>query len=79
MKFSGFGSQIMNLFAAAVYYEEHENRSIMVNEQTYMYRLNKTIGVLTGFFTPQFPVIDTAEQQRALVDGEKHMIKHGRG
>jgi hypothetical protein len=68
MKFSGFGSQIMNLFAAAVYYEEHENRSIMVDEQTYMYRLNKTIGVLTGFFTPQFPVIDTAEQQRALVE-----------
>jgi len=67
LELSGFGSQMINLFSAAIYYEEKQNRSMIVDEHTYMYRSNET-GVLSAYFTPQFPVIDNVQQQHRLID-----------
>ena len=61
--FSGLGSQLMNFFAKAVYFAERENRSMIAIESHYPhYRLNETMGVFSGYFSPQFPVIDTRDQ-----------------
>jgi hypothetical protein len=62
---SGLCSQLMNLFAQAIYYEETESRTITADESTYEYRLNASVGVLTGFFSPGFPVFDSDAQQQA--------------
>jgi hypothetical protein len=63
---SGLGSQLMNFFAKAIYFEEAQNRSMIAIESTYRYRRNASVGVLTGFFTPQFPVIDTGKQYPSI-------------
>ena len=59
---SGLGSQLMNFYAQVVYMAEHRNRSMIAMETTYGYRFNESLGVLTGFFTPHFPVVDTSLQ-----------------
>ena len=85
MKRTGMGSQIPNFFAQAVYFAEHENRTMMVDESIYRYRQNETSGLFTSYFTPTFPVIDTMAQQEAWI--QPHMpdqrhnysdwVKHG--
>jgi len=64
---SGLGSSLINLFVNAAYFKDTQNRSLgCVCEHQYRYRLNSSAGVLTGFFTPQFPVIDVPEQLSLL-------------
>jgi len=66
--YCGLGSSLINLFVNAAFFKDLQNRSsICVYESHYHYRLNASIGVLTGFFTPQFPVIDTPEQYSLLL------------
>jgi hypothetical protein len=64
---SGIGSQVLNFFAHAIYLKDTENRTMVADTSTYGNRYNKTVGLLTGYFTPMFPVIDTAEQQEELI------------
>jgi len=54
------------MFVNAAYFKEIQNRSLCVSKVHYGYRLNATIGVLTGFFTPQFLVMDVPEQHSVL-------------
>ena len=65
---SGIGSQIMGLFGQSIFFEEQQNRSIIIDEVTYPYRYNESVGLFTAYFTPQFPVIDTVEQQREWIE-----------
>jgi len=58
----GLGSQLLNLFVNAAYFKDKQNRSLCIIESHYSYRFNASVGVLTGFFTPHFPVIDVPEQ-----------------
>lgn len=59
---SGLGSQLMNFFLKVIFFEEVHNRTPVVIESTYSYRRDATHGVLTGFFSPRFPVIDEVSQ-----------------
>jgi len=65
--YCGLGSSLVNLFVNAAYFKDMQNRSLCVIESHYCYRFNASVGVLTGFFTPHFPVIDTPEQQSAWI------------
>jgi hypothetical protein len=65
---SGIGSQILGLFGQAIFFEEQQNRSIIIDEVTYPYRYNESVGLFTAYFTPQFPVIDSIEQQREWIE-----------
>ncbi|KAL7516884.1 hypothetical protein ACHAWX_001854, partial [Stephanocyclus meneghinianus] len=63
---SGLGSTLMNLFGQIVYHSETSNRHPIANLTNYGYRRNSTAELLTGFFSPRFPVVDQ-EEQVALV------------
>ena len=54
----GFGSQMMNLFGHQFYFEVVQKRRFLVDESLYSYRRSEDQGVLTGFFTPDMPVLD---------------------
>ena len=68
LKTSGMGSQLLNFFAQAIYFEEFEKRSMIIDEATYQYRFNESVGLFTAYFTPKFPVIDTVEQQQKWIE-----------
>jgi hypothetical protein len=57
----------MNFFAHAVYFKETNNLNMIADTATYRNRYNETVGLLTGYFTPKFPVIDTPEQQEESI------------
>jgi Alpha-(1,6)-fucosyltransferase N- and catalytic domains len=59
---SGLGSQLINLFAKMIYLRDVHNRQIIVDESQYGYRKNASVGVLTGYFSPKFKVIDTVDE-----------------
>lgn len=59
---SGLGSQLMNFFLKVIFFELVHNRTPVVIESTYKYRRDAAHGVLTGFFSPRFPVIDEVSQ-----------------
>lgn len=66
-KSHGMGSALLNMFATAAYMNATQpQRTLVVVETFYAYkpehRAESTAGVLTGWFTPQFPVIDTLAQ-----------------
>ena len=59
----GFGSNIMNMFIKHIYKEDTQNRTgFIVDESIYPYRWNETTGFFRGYFTPQFPIIDSPAQ-----------------
>jgi len=62
LSLSGLGSQLVNMFTNAAYFKDTQSRSLCAIESSYGYRQNASVGVLTGFFTPGFPVIDVPEQ-----------------
>jgi hypothetical protein len=64
---SGIGSNLLNFFAQAVYLKETRNLNMLADTATYRNRYNETVGLLTGYFTPKFPVIDTPEQQEEFI------------
>ena len=65
---SGLCSQLLNFFATALYFKEfNNNRTMIADEATYIYRRNETVGVLRGFFTPQFPTIETEREQQLWI------------
>ena len=63
---SGLGSSLMNLFSQILYLGETYNRAPIAFLGNYGYRRNATVGLLTGFFSPRFPVLDQ-EEQYALI------------
>jgi hypothetical protein len=65
--YSGIGSQLLGFFAHAILLKETQNRTMVADTSTYSNRYNRTVGLLTGYFTPKFPVIDTAEQQEEFI------------
>jgi Alpha-(1,6)-fucosyltransferase N- and catalytic domains len=67
--YSGLGSNMMNMFAKMVYLGENYSRTVIAVESQYGYRRNDSVGVLTGFFSPTFHVIDRIEQH-AEIDKE---------
>jgi hypothetical protein len=58
----GLGAVLMNLFYKMLFMEDVYARQVIVDETVGKYRRNQTMGVLTGYFTPQMPVIDTKRQ-----------------
>ena len=68
LKRTGIGSQLLNLFASVIYYREHENRNLIVDETTYHYRLSASVGLMEGYFTPKLPVIQSATRMREWVE-----------
>lgn len=67
---SGFGSQIMNAVGQAVYFQETQGRSMIVDESFYPYgrRFNDSRGLLSLYFTPQFPVIGSFSEFETMVE-----------
>jgi len=63
---AGLGSNLMNLFSQVLYLGETYNRTPIAFLGNYGYRRNATVGLLTGFFSPRFPVLDQ-EKQYALI------------
>jgi hypothetical protein len=58
----GLGCAVMNAAAAAIYFSDRQQRSVIIDSSMYnKYRRNRTQGVLLGYFTPQFPVIDSPD------------------
>ena len=56
---SGLCSQLMMLLVIQLYYEKGCHRKFMVDESFFGgYRRSSSEGILTGFFTPQMPVLD---------------------
>ena len=60
---SGFGSQVMNLLVTQLYYDKACHRNLIVDESFFGYRRSSSEGVLTGFFTPQMPVLDEVKDR----------------
>ena len=55
----GFGSFTINMLLLAIYLEEGQGRTLVVDtSHCSKYRWNETLGVYTGFFQTKFPVID---------------------
>lgn len=63
---AGLGSNLMNLFSQTLYLGETYNRTPIAFLGNYGYRRNATVDLLTGFFSPRFPVLDR-EEQYALI------------
>jgi len=57
LKGSGLGSQIINTLVMALYFQETQNRTaIILDESVYgEYRRNQTVGFWEGFLTPRSP------------------------
>jgi hypothetical protein len=64
----GLGSVLMNLFYKMLYMEEAHSRTVIVSETLDHYRRSQRQGVLTGWFTPQMPVVDTKQQGQDIMD-----------
>jgi hypothetical protein len=65
---SGLCSQLVNLLPVQFLYENVYHRNLLVDESFYEgYRRNSSEGVLTGFFTPQMPVLDEIKQRPDFV------------
>jgi len=61
---SGLCSQLMMLLVSQLYYEKACHRNFMVDESFFGgYRRSSSEGVLTGFFTPQVPVLDEVKDR----------------
>mmetsp|Transcript_24342 Transcript_24342/g.36211 ORF Transcript_24342/g.36211 Transcript_24342/m.36211 type:complete len:682 (+) Transcript_24342:77-2122(+) len=61
---SGLCSQLMMLLVSQLYYEKICHRNFMVDESFFDgYRRSSSEGVLTGFFTPQVPVLDEVKDR----------------
>jgi hypothetical protein len=58
---SGLGSQLLNMIAQKIYFTDRE-RIFIVDDTQYGYKWQDNItGVLNGFFTPKFPVLQMGE------------------
>jgi hypothetical protein len=58
---SGLGSQLLNMIAQKIYFTDRE-RGFIVDDTQYGYKWqDNTTGVLEGFFTPKFPVLQMGE------------------
>ena len=55
---AGLGSNLMNLFSQVMHLRETYNRSPIAFHGSFGYRRNSTVGLLTGFFSPRFPVLE---------------------
>ena len=62
----GFGSQMMNLLGHQFYFEVVQKRRFLVDESLYSYRRSEDQGVLTGFFTPDMPVLDRVRDRNTF-------------
>jgi hypothetical protein len=59
---SGLGSVLIHLFRTALYLKETEGRDMIALDYLYGRYNRGPLGVLRGWFAPQFPVIDTAKE-----------------
>ena len=57
LKGSGLGAQIINTLAVALYFQETQNRTTVILDESAFgeYRRNQTVGFWEGFLTPQSP------------------------
>ncbi|CAB9511428.1 expressed unknown protein [Seminavis robusta] len=60
---SGLGSQMINMLAQKIYFEAH-GKEYFVDDTEYGYRWDDNTGVLQGYFTPQFPVLQRSDWQQ---------------
>jgi len=67
LRTSGLGSQLMHMLSHKLYYNA-QGRNFMADTSTYGYRWSDSIGLLTGYFLPTFPVIDDISQYRGIAD-----------
>jgi hypothetical protein len=65
----GMCSRLMNMLGFKVYMEMTQNRSMVADEAHFEYRFNDSVGLLTGYFEPDFPVI-TTEQDYVQLEQE---------
>lgn len=66
-KDSGLGSQLINMFAHKFFFKTYLDQDFIVDESSYGYRKNTTVGILSGYFTPMMPVIDVAHDRSRLL------------
>ena len=69
----GLGSQILNLFKSKMYLEEKYNRTVILLDETdwLPYRKSDAVGVLTGYFTPQLPILDNPSRDQLLLQQQR--------
>ena len=66
LRLSGLGSQLLNMLSHKLFYKDI-GRKFIVDESIYRYKRNEQNGVLSGFFTPGFPVVSCTEHYPKLM------------